>query len=391
MQFQNYVSALKLSACSVQVDVDMKKYTRLLTTVVSFVLGVFIGVVFYNQITNLLDNFQQKVPESNTGDELALIGQWREQQFSQSDRQALSNFGWKSMSDSERKQQEFRPKKTQPHLCTWFTTFKNSSIRNTIQMNTVHNWQRFRPEMQPIAFTEGNPDSDDVLRAAADNGWILLPVPATNEYGTPFLKEMVVKMVNLTTTANSLFYGFANGDILFDDSLPATLHAVAASMHHLPPSPILITGRRTNFDFTSNRSIAIRDLFFVEEMRKRGVLFEKDAEDYFFFTRDFPWRFLRRLVIGRPAIDNYIVAAAQMLNVTVIEATKTLTAVHQMAFNEGNNAGSRNPDKDYNKKSVGPFIFVHGYTNAIRYQTLLDEKEMKIRIGDRKTRTLIPL
>jgi hypothetical protein len=267
-------------------------------------------------------------------------------------------------------------------LCAWFTTFKDTVNRSAIQLNTVNNWCKFRPyRMQPILFAVNSTEYDGM---ANRTGWLRQQVPAVNAHGTPFLNDMISVMINSDDTPHSLFYGFANGDILFDESLPATLHAVAAAMERLPLTPILITGRRTNFEFASNKSSVIRDFFIVEEMRKRGELYRTDAEDYFFFTRDFPWHAIKRLVIGRPAYDNYLVAMARRLNVTVIDTTKTLTALHQMAHKEGNEAGSRNPDGDYNTNIIGKFRFSEGVTTRVAYETL--PYEGQIRVGNRQTK-----
>jgi hypothetical protein len=272
-------------------------------------------------------------------------------------------------------------------LCVWFTTFKNHTNRRVIQLNTLSNWRRFLPQMKPVLFTFL--PSADYQQVALQSGWQVKQVPAVNAHGTPFLNDMISVMINSDDTPHSLFYGFANGDILFDESLPATLHAVAAAMERLPPTPILITGRRTNFEFASNKSSVIRDFFIVEEMRKRGELYRTDAEDYFFFTRDFPWHAIKRLVIGRPAYDNYLVAMARRLNVTVIDTTKTLTALHQMAHKEGNEAGSKNPDGDYNKNIIGSFNFFDGLTSAAQYETFVDEQLLSIRVLDRTRRRVI--
>lgn len=281
----------------------------------------------------------------------------------------------------EQQVQQTDKKRQKQLLCVWFTTFKNATNRKVIQTNTLMNWSRFLPRMQPILFTFL--PSEDYEHVAADVGWKVYPVPAVNMLGTPFLKDMVSLVTNSSDTINSTFYGYVNGDILFDDTLYATLQAVAENIPHLPPAPILITGCRTNFEFRSNDSMVIRDFFIVEEMRKRGALFRTDAEDYFFFTRDFPWNAIKRIVIGRPAYDNYLVAMARRLNVTVIDATYSLTALHQMAHKEGNEAGSKNPDGDFNRDVIGEFNYYDGMTNTARYETIFDEQRMSIVIKDR--------
>ena len=277
-------------------------------------------------------------------------------------------------------------------LCTWFTTFKNASNRKVIQINTLRNWATFLPRMQPILFS--HLPSVDYENFGEQIGWARYEIPAVNAHGTPYLNDMILKLINdATTIVNSpIFYGFANGDILFDDSLPATLSSVAHHATSLPHAPILITGRRTNFEFPINRTVnKIINISVIEKMRALGSLFRSDAEDYFFFTRDFPWHNITRLVIGRPGYDNYLVAMARRLNVTVIDATHTLTAVHQMAPKEGNEAGSKNSDGNYNKDVIGKFNYYDGLTTTARYETVFDREEMMIRIRDRQVKDWVSL
>ena len=61
-----------------------------------------------------------------------------------------------------------------------------------------------------------------------------------------------------------------------------------------------------------------------------------------------------QFIIGRRGYDNWLVQHALRNNVSVIDATKTLVALHQTGT-DGNYAGHNHPDKDYNMKILGPF------------------------------------
>jgi len=68
-------------------------------------------------------------------------------------------------------------------------------------------------------------ESDDMLMTIARRlGWTVLSAPRVNELGLPFLKEMFFE--TRQRIPNCSFYGFANGDILFDTKLIHTLQAV---------------------------------------------------------------------------------------------------------------------------------------------------------------------
>ena len=103
--------------------------------------------------------------------------------------------------------------------------------------------------------------------------------------------------------------------------------------------------------------------------RSHGVLFQPYAEDYFFIYRNsFPWSRIRDVVVGRPAYDNYIVAVGIENNVTTVDATRTLIAVHQ-TDSEGNKAGHMNNETLLNNEVIGTFKYWKGRTNFCKYFT----------------------
>jgi len=93
----------------------------------------------------------------------------------------------------------------------------------------------------------------------------------------------------------------------------------------------MVIGRRTNV-LLGNESDSL--LYLPENVtqaaRERGELFLLNALDYFFIAyNDFPWHHVIEVSVGRILYDNYMVGLAIQQNVTVIDATATLLAVHQ--------------------------------------------------------------
>ena len=74
--------------------------------------------------------------------------------------------------------------------------------------------------------------------------------------------------------------------------------------------------------------------------RESGSLFIPDAEDYFFFGGEYPWHKIPEVVMGRPGYDNFIVFTAVESNLTVIDVTRTMLAVHQTGL-DGEFAGKQ--------------------------------------------------
>ena len=130
----------------------------------------------------------------------------------------------------------------------------------------------------------------------------------------------------------------------------------------------LVIGRRTNVVLV-NHTLLYQPDHVTTTARERGQIFASDAEDYFFIAfNDFPWHIVADVVIGRPGYDNYLVELAIRQKVTVVDATSTLLAVHQTG-SDGNKAGYRNRDSEFNIGRIGEFNVNRGLTDSAQYVT----------------------
>jgi len=137
----------------------------------------------------------------------------------------------------------------------------------------------------------------------------------------------------------------------------------------------MIVGRRTNV-LRSNDSLP---LYLPDDVttaaRQRGKLFQTNAEDYFLIAfNDFPWHLVVDVVVGRPAYDNYLVGLAIKQNVTVVDATRSIVAVHQ-TDRDGNYAGHMHADNSFNSIRIGPFPYHTGLTTSAQYVTNVTTNE----------------
>ncbi|KAK7488936.1 hypothetical protein BaRGS_00019893, partial [Batillaria attramentaria] len=145
---------------------------------------------------------------------------------------------------------------------------------------------------------------------------------------------------------NTRLYAFANGDILFTESLMDTLKVVLASRHlPLDVKPLLVMGQRTNVRWVRPEETSFSNLTRIS--KERGKLTWVNAIDYFVVDRKFPWIDIPDLVIGRVWYDNWLVSYCIQRRFIVIDATKTLLAVHQTG-KAGISEGSHRPTKWYN-------------------------------------------
>ena len=258
-------------------------------------------------------------------------------------------------------------------LLIMFSAFRdhpNESHHQFAHRLVISNWASFIPSVKPVLFSENL--NSQLANFARNSNWDVLPLTRVNPSGAPFLKDMYKIAFE---KYNSTFYGFANGDLLFDDSLITTLYDTKRILEHLQNN-VLIVGIRTNVAL--NNTVNATQEFSEENLqslaREKGKLYLTCAEDYFFFTRDhcsLNWSSLADVVIGRKAYDNYLVAMANRHEVNTIDATDTLLSVH-ISQALGSDRGQHDLDRYFNFKAIGPFPWGSGLTTSVKYVTRLD-------------------
>lgn len=277
-------------------------------------------------------------------------------------------------------------------LLTIFTTFKethNSTFHRVAHAHAVANWASLRPYVRAVLFAQFPPSDLSEMARKAD--WDLIELTRWNEQGTPFLKDMFSTVFQ---RYSSTFYGFANGDILFDDSLIKTLQEVKRRLKDVLKNNTLLIGSRKNMklsvDEANRAEFSKKTLAYVTD--RKGKLDGWYAQDYFFFTRDssLNWSSVADVVIGRPGYDNYLVAKSVASNVNVIDATKTLLAVHLLERG-ATETGRSNPDSSYNLKLLKDDVpFKRGLTIASQFITDYDVL-LRVFVTNRRTSSLVHL
>ncbi|XP_062578081.1 uncharacterized protein LOC134247106 [Saccostrea cucullata] len=243
---------------------------------------------------------------------------------------------------------------------SWSVDIEKYLCRNT----TVLNWFRLKPSITPLLFT----NNTDLMRRVQNKGWNVRPVVKTG-IGIPVLKDMFLAAMNFS---KSTFYAYANGDILFTEGLSKTALAVEKTIGVYNNS-ILIIGRRTNV-----QNISMQDAGDFELLRniskQRGELFTAWGEDYFITNANYPWKDMPDVVIGRRAYDNFLVTESLKRGFIVIDATKTILAVHHTT-KSGNFENRKKENNDYNVKIISKYYrnetinYAKGLTKCASYYT----------------------
>jgi hypothetical protein len=104
------------------------------------------------------------------------------------------------------------------------TTMFFPTDQTFMQKNTIRNWARLRPYVQPVLYitpTSAQPRGPASVRLACTLGWDVYIVPESSSSEFPVLRSMIEDARQ--KYPKPAMVGYANGDILFDNSLPETL------------------------------------------------------------------------------------------------------------------------------------------------------------------------
>ena len=161
---------------------------------------------------------------------------------------------------------------------------------------------------------------DGLNEACAEFGAEHIADVRTNENGTPLVSDA---LEHAAKAFGSRLLLFANSDIIFCDDLLISLDRVELRT-------FLVVGNRINVvvkelvDFSQPGSAA--------RLRNRahsdGVLQPPVGSDYFAFPRETRWQ-MPDLAVGRLGWDNWMIFRARQMGIPVIDATPTVTAIHQ--------------------------------------------------------------
>ncbi len=185
-----------------------------------------------------------------------------------------------------------------------------------IQRNAVQSWQSLPGNNEIILF--GN--DEGVSAAAKEYQVIHYPQIKLNEFGTP-----------LVGSAFALARQMAKQDILVYLNADIILLAdFIEAIKKIKEQNYFIIGRRRDWELPAkidynlpNWEIALR-----QEIARHGKLHGYSGIDYMVFPRGLSLD-LPEFAIGRQGWDNWVIWKVKEMRIPVIDATKTITAVHQ--------------------------------------------------------------
>jgi len=186
-----------------------------------------------------------------------------------------------------------------------------------IQRNAIHSWLLLGNGIRVVLFGS----DEGTAETARELGAVHEPQVACNEYGTPLLNDLFERARQCASTSHVCY---VNADIILMNDFAQAVWRVQREKRRF-----LIVGQRTDLDQSEALDFGAG---WEDRLRadtgSRGVLHRPTGIDYFVYHRDL-WGRIPPFAIGRFSWDNWLIHRARQLRVSVIDATRCITAVHQ--------------------------------------------------------------
>lgn len=171
-------------------------------------------------------------------------------------------------------------------------------------------------------------------------GWKVLFVLKVGR-GVFVLKNMYLDIIKVF---NFIFYVYVNGDIFFMDILIIMLLMVLMfSLNKL--CFLMVIGRRINVDNVMVLEVWDQ-IIIIKVVEFRGILFSVWGEDYFIMMKNYLWKDIFDVIVGRWVYDNWFVFDVRRCGY-VVDVIEIILVVYQMIYC-GNYEGYSYWDRDYN-------------------------------------------
>lgn len=195
-------------------------------------------------------------------------------------------------------------------------SFADSHI-SRIQRNAITSWTYLIPRPEVLLLG----DDIGVGEMAAECGATHIPQVACNEYGTPLLDDMFSRA---RQAASNPLLAYVNADMILMADFINAVKAVARRA-----DPFLLAGGR--WDVTVKESLKFADSEWSEDIKRLVAhqgMFSFWGVDYFVFPQDL-FTDIPSFALGRGAFDGWLLWYARSVGADLIDASKSVFAVHQ--------------------------------------------------------------
>ncbi|UCG55287.1 MAG: hypothetical protein JSV32_03485 [Dehalococcoidia bacterium] len=217
-------------------------------------------------------------------------------------------------------------------------------LSEIIQTNAIKSWLFLSPQPEIILLGKDEGTAD----IASQLGSKHITDIECNQYGTPLVSSMFEIAQN---AASYSLMCYINADIILMSDFMSAIRQI-----HMPS--FLVIGQR--WDVELNALVDFNNADWEADLRslveEKGKLHARSGIDYFVFNRGL-YREIPSFAVGRTAWDNWLVYQARRLKAPLIDATASITAIHQnhdYSHNKDGHAGIwKGPEAELNLELAG--------------------------------------
>ncbi len=187
-----------------------------------------------------------------------------------------------------------------------------------IQENAIRAWANMHPDVRVLLLGNDAGTSELAHRLNLPH----ISKVRRNEFNTPLLDDVFSQAAQHSDTP---YLGYVNADIILLPHFQAAVQTLAREKRRF-----LMIGQRIDYDI--HESIDFNNpqwpQMLTADVDRHGNLHRPTGIDYFIYRRDM-WGTIPPFAIGRFSWDNWLVCRALELKIPVIDATKSVLAIHQ--------------------------------------------------------------
>ena len=186
-----------------------------------------------------------------------------------------------------------------------------------IQRNALRGWQSLGPDVEVLVIGE----EAGLGQTAAELGIRRIPEVARNEQGTPLVSSIFAQA---RLASRSPLLAYLNADILLLPDFVQVARQISTQLERF-----LVVGQRWDLAVTQELDFGPGwERRLQGSLRKDGRLHVPAGSDYFIFPRHL-FADMPDFAIGRAGWDNWMIYQARRQGWPVIDATLSLTVIHQ--------------------------------------------------------------
>lgn len=186
---------------------------------------------------------------------------------------------------------------------------------DVVQRNAIMSWTLLKPAVRPMLIGD-----DPGVREICHEFGIYFEPHVEREGNTPLVKS-------LWSQAQALHMGdifaYVNSDIILMPDFYIAVEAVAAQHEQF-----MVVGRRWNTTLSEPLDFDGEWVHALYEHMNNGSLYAECALDYFVWRGDW-WGDIPDYAVGRYVWDNWLLWKPLSIDITVVDCTDSITAVHQ--------------------------------------------------------------